>query len=326
MFTKKEASTLMLIISLLGLALVYNPLLLDVYALEHTSSPQCLSNSTRTFSTCCWSETSSDETTVTDYCINCSKTKATSRYWTCGHVFTTGTYVFKQQPGTLPPSLAGKLNGNPITNQFNSTNNTTPSRGLLNKIPGASQFNAPITTGGNTSNNPSNNNTSGGSSTAMRFVYSPTGGCIPGGSTCVPCDIGLSRIGANCIPSGDWHPTNGLPPLSTLQQQQQPTPPPSTTTLPPSAGLLNKAPTDHTERCFAIVKGGGPVCKPSGTANTGGPVTTVLCPDGSTPDANGKCPTSPNTTTTTNQQATPTPTTIQHHHKGSNVSGGINKR
>jgi hypothetical protein len=58
---------------------------------------------------------------------------------------------------------------------------------------------------------------------AARGIYSPTGGCVPGGSTCIPCDIGLARIGANCIPSGDWHPTNGLPPSSTLQEQQQPT-------------------------------------------------------------------------------------------------------
>jgi hypothetical protein len=35
---------------------------------------------------------------------------------------------------------------------------------------------------------------------------SPTGGCVPGGNTCVPCDIGLATHGANCIPSGDWHP------------------------------------------------------------------------------------------------------------------------
>jgi hypothetical protein len=38
---------------------------------------------------------------------------------------------------------------------------------------------------------------------------------------------------------------------------------------------------------------------------------TTTCPDGSTPDANGKCP----STTTTNEQVAPT----QHHHKGSNL-------
>lgn len=38
-------------------------------------------------------------------------------------------------------------------------------------------------------------------------VTSPTGGCIPGGPTCVPCDPGLGRIGAYCIPSSDWKPS-----------------------------------------------------------------------------------------------------------------------
>ena len=274
---------------------------------------------------CCWYEWDEGSNGVMHY--------ATSVCQLCNFYYSNLTYMDCLPPTTtsvrtLPPGL---LNGNLTFSP--SGNNTKPSTGLLNgRIPtgaaGKLSNASPITTfnppaSGNTSN--STNNTTTTAMKATRGVYSPTGGCIPGGSTCVPCDIGLARIGANCIPSGDWHPTNGLPPLSTLQQQQ-PTPPPSTNTLPPSAELLNKAPTDHTERCFAIVKGGGPVCKPSGTANTGGPVTTVLCPDGSTPDANGKCPTSPNTTTTTNQQATPTPTTIQHHHKGSNVSGGINKR
>jgi hypothetical protein len=174
-----------------------------------------------------------------------------------------------------------------------STNNTTPSSGLLNgRIPTTTNtFNAPITTTGANTSNPTNNNTTTGSSLntirgsgssatrslingnspaasgpqpqlpysttinsssaamkATRSLYSPTGGCIPGGNTCVPCDIGLARIGANCIPSGDWHPRNGLPPLSTLQQQQQQ------------------------------------------------PTTTTLCPDGSQPDANGKCPTTGGTT------------------------------
>jgi hypothetical protein len=48
---------------------------------------------------------------------------------------------------------------------------------------------------------------------------------------------------------------------------------------------------------------------------------TMICPDGSQPDANGNCPTS---TTTNNQQLAPPSSTPseQHHHKGKNLSGG----
>jgi len=48
---------------------------------------------------------------------------------------------------------------------------------------------------------------------------------------------------------------------------------------------------------------------------------STTCPDGSTPDANGNCPTS---TTTNNQQLAPSSSipTEQHHHKGKNLSGG----
>ena len=48
---------------------------------------------------------------------------------------------------------------------------------------------------------------------------------------------------------------------------------------------------------------------------------STMCPDGSTPDANGNCPTS---TTTNNQQLAPSSSipTEQHHHKGKNLSGG----
>ncbi|HZI71570.1 MAG TPA: hypothetical protein VFD60_10475 [Nitrososphaeraceae archaeon] len=52
-------------------------------------------------------------------------------------------------------------------------------------------------------------------------------------------------------------------------------------------------------------------------------LTTNTCPDGSQPDANGNCPTSP-PPTATNQQVTPptTTTSSHHHHKGSsNLQG-----
>jgi hypothetical protein len=49
-----------------------------------------------------------------------------------------------------------------------------------------------------------NSNTTSPPSTSQR-VFSPTGGCIPGGSRCSPCDPGLP--GADCIRSGDWLPS-----------------------------------------------------------------------------------------------------------------------
>jgi hypothetical protein len=184
---------------------------------------------------------------------------------------------------------------------------------------------------------------------------SPTGYCsVHGQSNCVPCDPTLPNGLYNCIPQSQWHPTPASTGLPVIQQpgtipennaanpgnseqqpqQQQPTStttcpdgsqpdangkcPSSTATTNNTAGLLNKAPTDHTERCFAIVKGGGQVCKPSGTTNTGEP---VLCPDGSQPDANGKCPSS-TTSSTNSQQLAPSSSTPpeQHHHKGKNLS------
>jgi hypothetical protein len=44
-------------------------------------------------------------------------------------------------------------------------------------------------------------------------VYSPSGGCVPGGTICSPCDPGLgypyhrSPGSSDCIPSDDWHPS-----------------------------------------------------------------------------------------------------------------------
>jgi hypothetical protein len=121
-------------------------------------------------------------------------------------------------------------------------------------------------------------------STSQR-TFSPTGGCIPGGTTCIPCDIGLARIGANCIPSGDWHPGLGT------ELGGGGTPP--TVQPPPAQGAVTEQPPTN-------------VAPPK------------VCPDGSAPDANGNCPT---TTTNTNQQggsASNNNNPTSGHHKGSN--------
>jgi hypothetical protein len=254
---------------------------------------------------CCQDTKITSSITLT-YCTTCDNTSPPSncsdRYCVAGCQYANSLSPSDNKTGQLPLPPNGNLTFSPS----NTTNNTTPSSGLLNgRIPTTNTLNAPITTSNGNTSNPSNNNTGsslntirgGGSSAtrslingnspaasgpqptlpysptinntsaamkATRSLYSPTGGCIPGGSTCIPCDIGLARIGANCIPSGDWHPRNGLPPLSTLQQQQQQQ-----------------------------------------------PTTTTLCPDGSQPDANGNCPSS-------NSLQQIAPPSSEHHHKGSN--------
>jgi hypothetical protein len=52
-------------------------------------------------------------------------------------------------------------------------------------------------------------NTSPLSPSTSQRVFSPTEGCVPGGTTCLPCDPGLP--GANCIPSDDWRPSSNAP-------------------------------------------------------------------------------------------------------------------
>jgi hypothetical protein len=334
MSTNKEAVTLAVISSLFVIVILYfMPHLQQTNGALSCGSFEKGKYSGYELTTCCDTQTDKEGIEIT-WCTVCTIDEAGEVY-DCGPRFQkeqgfqpplpppghlNGGIIFSPSnttnSTTQPPG--GLLNGRIPTNTFNapiattngntsnpSSNNTS---GSLNTIRGASSAtrslingNSPAASGRQPPQPPYSTpiNSSSAAMKAARSLYSPTGGCIPGGSTCVPCDIGLARIGANCIPSGDWHPTNGLPPSLTLQQQQQqqPTTPPSTTTLPPSAGLLNKAPTDHTERCFAIVKGGGPVCNPS------------------------------RTTTTTNQQTTPSTTTTpsqHHHHKGSNnnLQGG----
>ena len=100
------------------------------------------------------------------------------------------------------------------------------------------------------------------SKTSQR-AFSPTGGCVPGGSTCIPCDPGLATHGANCIPSGDWRP--GSSGLGTELGGGGSSTPPTVQPPPAQSGVTEQPPTN--------------LAPPK------------VCPDGSQPDANGQCPT-----------------------------------
>ena len=81
------------------------------------------------------------------------------------------------------------------------------------------------------------------SSTSQR-LFSPTGGCVPGGTTCLPCDPGLP--GANCIPSGDWHPSSNV---GGGASEGRGGAPPSTTTCPENTAL------DANGNCAPVTQG-----------------------------------------------------------------------
>lgn len=119
-----------------------------------------------------------------------------------------------------------------------------------------------------------------------------------GGGSLVDCSTVFNTGntgGFNHVPP----PTNALPTSSI-------SPTGNNTSIPPALSITK-------EHNLGSPKGfSSPAQKQQPTTNT--------CPDGSQPDANGNCPTSP-PPTATNQQVTPpttTTTSSHHHHKGSN--------
>jgi hypothetical protein len=212
------------------------------------------------------------------------------------------------------------------------SNNTTPSSGLLNgRIPTTNTLNAPITTTGGNTSNPSNNNTTGGSlntirgassatrslingnspaasgpqpplppySTpvnsssaamkAIRGVYSPTGGCDRSRTDkCIPCDPGIGS--PYCVPSSEW-PAGPYCIPGVISTHCIPTTPSKNKigAIGPPANILssqsgNTGNTGNTEQ-------------QQPTQQQQQQPTAAICPDGSQPDANGKCPSTSGTTT-----------------------------
>jgi hypothetical protein len=210
---------------------------------------------------CCTYIPSTETTAYGTYCTHCDNTKPPSH---CGP-------RYKLRTTDVPP-------GSPTTPTLNDQLTTTNAAPLQSPPIG---------------NNTTNNGTSIGMK-AIRGVYSPTGGCVPGGSTCIPCDPGLASRGANCIPSGDWRP--GGSELGTQLGGGGSSVPP-TIKPPAQSGVTEQPPTNLAP----------PSLPPT-------PQTTP-CPDGSQPDVNGQCP-----TTTGNQN----PQSLTNNNNGGGDNGNNN--
>ena len=133
-------------------------------------------------------------------------------------------------------------------------------------------------------------------STSQR-VYSPTGGCVPFGPTCIPCDLGLP--GGDCIPSGDWRPSSNAPGGGSATPPNVPPPaqggvieqPPSNVAPPPSPSSSdnpasnNNLPTPNQNKpkgsdLGQLVGGGGESASKKGSSsNNDNSPTPPACPD-----------------------------------------------
>jgi hypothetical protein len=197
------------------------------------------------------------------YCTDCDDTQPPSN---CSPRFTAG----RNEGETAPP-----------------TNVAPPKVCPDGSSPDANGVCPPVTQG-STSSLPSNTTTPKGATGAIeqppaylasqpktsQRAFSPTGGCVPGGTTCIPCDPGLATHGANCIPSSDWRSrSSGLE--TELGGGGSSTPP--TVQQPPAQSDVVKQPPTNL----------APPPPPSRSQAT-------TCHDGSTPDTNGQCPTTGN--------------------------------
>jgi hypothetical protein len=212
--TKSLSVVSLLVISLLAIALICSSCTkLNVFALKRgpisckppTGLDLYLSVE------CCQDETDNKGITIT-WCTICNNTQPPSH---CDP-----RYQNKENPPVPPKSPPPIVNTEPPS--VAPSNNTSPTTtGLVEQPP--------------TSNAPPSP-----SKTSQRG-FSPTGGCIPGGTTCIPCDPGLATHGANCIPSGDWHP--GGSGLGTEFGGGTSTPP--TIQQPPAqSGVVEQPPTN----------------------------------------------------------------------------------
>jgi hypothetical protein len=293
-------AVVLVVISFLLVILIYSSVSIHVVFANITRGPINCVEGGGPFGTyaCCQKETDSEGIEIT-WCTVCDK-----------YTHTNCSPRFQIRPGNPQP---------PGTT-------LSPSAGLLNKVPGASQFNAPITTTGGNTSNPGNATSNMKAARSINGVSSPTGHCsVFSRTSCIPCDPGLPEGRYNCIPTSDW-PSQAMPSTGNPQ-------PPST--LPPSAGLLNNAPsptstfnnpttgnipnlgntnnnTTSTPPVLSITKEHNPASPKVLNSQQ-----TTTCSNALPPDANGNCPTSINI----NQQggsASNNNNPTSGHHKGSN--------
>jgi hypothetical protein len=252
-----------------------------VFARINKGPVRCAVNIYKPHTTTCCQTTSGNNILIT-YCTDCKDTEPPSdcgpRYESHEGGSVTPPVVSTEPPPVAPPKScpdgsSPDANGvcPPVTQGSSSppssTTTTTPPKNTTGAIE------QPPT------------NLASPPKTSQR-AFSPTGGCVPGGTTCIPCDPGLATHGANCIPSGDWRP--GSSGLGTELGAGGSSVPP-TIKPPAQKGVTEQPPT-----------------------NLASPPKS--CPDGSSPDANSRCP----TTTTENQN----PQSSGHHKsKGSDLTG-----
>jgi hypothetical protein len=106
-------------------------------------------------------------------------------------------------------------------------------------------------------------------------AFSPTGGCVPGGTTCIPCDPGLATHGANCIPSGDWHP--GSSGLGTELGGGGSSTPPTVQPPPAQSGVIEQPPSQHHKGSNLLGQTGGSTSTKK--ANNDNSPTPPACPE-----------------------------------------------
>ena len=263
----------------------------------------------------CCQKTDVNDAYAGSWCTICTKTPYDPAPHDCGPRYCNGSC---ESTLTLPPG-----NNNPPIYKAPPTATYNPPSSNNNTL----IFNPPPT--GNATN-PSNNTSSTGGSNTIKAIRggasSPTGYCSRfATTTCIPCDPGLPGGRDNCIPTSDW------PPPSTFKNNIGPGLGTATnglrTAAPiPSGNATKSGNTGIVGPLQQLPQTQQPPSIPP-PASSSQQQTTSTCPDGSTPDANGNCPSS---TTTTNQQATSSQSsrgssnnngnnpTSGHHHKGSN--------
>jgi hypothetical protein len=205
---------------------------------------------------CCETFDYSDKTFAT-YCTDCDDTSPPSN---CGPRFEV------RQPGSEPP-----------------TNVAPPKVCPDGSSPDANGVCPPVTQGTPPSPPPKGatgaieqppTNLASPSKMSQR-AFSPTGGCVPGGTTCIPCDPGLATHGANCIPSGDWHP--GSSGLGTELGGGGSSTPPTVQPPPAQSGVIEQPPSQHHKGSNLLGQTGGSTSTKK--ANNDNSPTPPACPE-----------------------------------------------